>query len=68
MKQYLNIRTGVIGIGSMGKNHVRILKEISNLVAISDLDSDLGNQISKEYDIPFFQDYRDMVKLVDAVQ
>ena len=31
-----NIRTGVIGVGAMGKNHARIYKELSNFVAIAE--------------------------------
>ena len=38
-----DIKTGVIGAGSMGKNHVRILNEISNLVGIFDTNVDICN-------------------------
>ena len=37
MKKFFpDIRTGVIGVGSMGQNHARINNEISKLVAVSD--------------------------------
>ena len=46
-----HIKTGVIGVGSMGKNHARILSEISNLIAVSDNDEVLAIEVSKKYGI-----------------
>ena len=43
MKEFQNIRTGVIGVGSMGQNHARIYDKISNLVGVSDYDKNQGN-------------------------
>ena len=47
-RKYESMRTGVIGIGSMGQNHARIYSEISNLVGVSDLDEKQGNEIAKK--------------------
>ena len=47
IKDYQNIKTAVIGTGSMGKNHARIYNEISNLVFVSDLDESQGQKIAK---------------------
>ena len=62
-----NLRTGVIGVGSMGKNHVRIYDEISNLVGISDLDEKAGNALALAYNVEYYSDYRDLLEKVDAV-
>ena len=39
-RKFEEISTGVIGVGSMGQNHVRVMSEISNLVGVSDSDVD----------------------------
>jgi len=61
------MKTGVIGIGSMGKNHVRVCSELSDLVAVSDVDKATGKKISQSYGIEYFQDYQELLKTVDAV-
>ena len=53
MSKINKIKTGVIGIGSMGKNHVRVLKKLSNLVGISDIDIEQGKKIAKTYGISY---------------
>jgi len=65
MKQ--DIRTGVIGIGSMGKNHARVNNELAALVAVSDVDKTAGKTIARQYGIDYFKDYRELLKNVDAV-
>jgi len=64
---FQNIRTAVIGTGSMGKNHARIYSEISNLVAIVDTVKETGLAISEKYGVEFFQDYKELIGKVDAV-
>ena len=66
-KLYHELRTGVIGAGSMGKNHIRLLNEISNLVAVVDTDEKQGLAVASKYGIPFFKDYYDIIGKVDAV-
>jgi len=66
-RKYNNIRTGVIGVGSMGQNHARIYKEISNLVGVSDLDEEQGKIVSERLNVTYFPDFQDMLKQVDAV-
>ena len=36
MTKIKEIRTGVIGVGSMGQNHARVYSEISDLTSVSD--------------------------------
>ena len=66
-KEFQDIRTAVIGAGSMGQNHARIYNDISNLVAIADIDDIQGKKIAERFGIKWFSDYRDMLGEVDAV-
>ncbi|MBI4225667.1 Gfo/Idh/MocA family oxidoreductase [Candidatus Roizmanbacteria bacterium] len=63
------IKTAVIGVGNMGKNHARIFSQISKLIAVSDTDKNVGRAIAKKYDTRYYQDYRSMLKKekLDAV-
>ncbi len=63
------IRTAVIGVGNMGKHHVRIYSQISHLVAISDVIPELGRTIAHQYNVVYYKDYRQMLDEVkpDAV-
>ena len=62
-----NIKTGVIGVGSMGKNHARVYSEVSDLVGVSDLNENLGREIASLYGVKFFSDYKALLKEVEAV-
>ena len=64
---YKDLRTGVIGVGSMGQNHARIYNEISNLVSISDLNESQGQLVSERFNVDYFLDYKSMLSKVDAV-
>ncbi|MDW7732241.1 MAG: UDP-N-acetylglucosamine 3-dehydrogenase [Methanolobus sp.] len=64
------IRAGVIGAGSMGKNHIRIYSEMPDveLVGISDIDADLVEGLAKQYNTRPFTDYNELLSEgLDAV-
>ncbi len=63
------MRTGVIGTGAMGKNHVRVYSEMENveLVGLSDLDSEGGKAIAKKFACRFYENHLELLKHVDAV-
>jgi len=61
------IRTGVIGVGSMGQNHARIYNDISNLVGVSDPNKEQGCRVAERFGIPWYEDFHDMLDSVDAV-
>lgn len=46
------IRVGVIGVGSMGSNHVRVYKNMRNveLVGITDKDSEVATQVAEKHE------------------
>ncbi|MDG6220015.1 MAG: Gfo/Idh/MocA family oxidoreductase [Candidatus Thermoplasmatota archaeon] len=45
------MRVGVIGTGSMGRNHVRVLSEIAELVGIADPDREARENLANKYGI-----------------
>jgi UDP-N-acetylglucosamine 3-dehydrogenase len=59
------LKAAVIGVGSMGKNHLRTYSEISKiqLVAISDLNETLGNILSNEFNVKYYKDYKKMIDI-----
>lgn len=56
------LNVAVIGIGNMGKHHVRTYSEIENvkLVAVSDIDEVKGRAIAERYGCRFYKDYNEM--------
>jgi len=63
-----SIRVGVVGVGSIGKNHARIcaaLKE-AKFAAIYDTNSDVARSIGRQYNVPVANSLDEFVALVDA--
>lgn len=62
------LQIGVIGIGSMGKHHVRVYDELEgvNLVGVADADAQKSSEIAQEYDVHAVE-VQDLVETVDAV-
>lgn len=57
-------RVGVIGVGSMGRNHARVfaaLPEVS-LVALADINEETVQQIARTYRATPYTDYRQMLE------
>ena len=64
------IRTGVVGIGEMGQNHVRVYNEMENadLVGIADVNERRVKEIANQHKTKAFTDYKDLLKEdLDAV-
>lgn len=67
------LRMGVIGVGRWGRNHVRVLAELSRefselaLTAVCDIDMSRAVEVAKVYGIPYaFSDVGEFLKYVDA--
>jgi UDP-N-acetylglucosamine 3-dehydrogenase len=58
------LRAAVIGIGSMGKNHVRVLSDLNSveLVCIADSNETVLKAISAKYHVKGYTDYRKMLE------
>ena len=67
MSNYRNIKTAVIGVGSMGQNHARILSEISNLSYVFDFDHKQASLIGEKYSTNYYSNLDEIDESVDAV-
>ncbi len=65
----MNIRIGIIGTGSMGRNHLRVADSIPEfeLTCSSDISPNNLSAGTSGYDIKKFVDYKEMPDYVDAV-
>jgi UDP-N-acetylglucosamine 3-dehydrogenase len=62
------IKVGVVGVGAMGQNHVRLYSQMKcKLVGVADANLGSARQIGRMYDIPYYADYREILGKVDAV-
>ncbi len=64
------IKVGVIGLGAMGKNHVRVYSELPDveLAGVADADRGLVQSLARKYHVKPFSDYRDLLQEeLDAV-
>jgi UDP-N-acetylglucosamine 3-dehydrogenase len=55
----MSIRTAVIGVGAMGRNHVRLYHDMpqSELVAIADADAALAEATAQRHGVRFYTDF-----------
>lgn len=63
------LRTAVVGVGHLGKEHARIYKKLSEveLVGVVDIQAKQAEKIAQLYDTRSFLNYRDIIDKVDAV-
>ena len=63
------LKMGVIGVGNMGRHHVRILSLLKDieLIGVSDIDLARGIEIASQYQTHFYENYQDLLPAVDAV-
>jgi predicted dehydrogenase len=63
------LKMGVIGVGNMGRHHVRILSVLKDieLVGVSDVNLERGLDIASKYHTHFFENYLELLPHVDAV-
>ncbi len=67
----MNVKVAVIGIGIMGKSHIRDVTSLENteLVAVCDINEPLAQQYAAELNVPSYTDYHDLLEheKLDAV-
>lgn len=66
------LRTGVIGVGSLGRHHARVHAELAaegrgELVAVCDLQEDTARAVAAERNCVFTTDWRTLIGRVEAV-
>lgn len=69
MKRGKGLKLGVIGVGSMGRNHARIAAGLAgvNLIGIADASPSVAEEAGKAIGVPFFTDYRHLLPEVEAL-
>lgn len=59
-----HLKAAVIGVGAMGRNHVRVYTEIAQtrLVGVADASLQTGQQIAAKHGVPAYADYRELLE------
>ncbi len=63
------VKVGVIGIGNMGWHHARVLSLLKDaeLIGVADPDKDRGKLATEQFNCNWYEDYKDLLKEVEAV-
>jgi UDP-N-acetylglucosamine 3-dehydrogenase len=66
------LKAGVIGLGAMGQNHVRIYHEFQlnrqvKLAGVADANPERAREIGEKYSVPYYTNHRELLGKVDAV-
>jgi UDP-N-acetylglucosamine 3-dehydrogenase len=64
----MTMKVGVVGIGSMGKNHARIYSEIADLIGVADINEEDGRELAKRLNTEYYPDHKALIEAgVEAV-
>lgn len=61
------LKTGVIGVGSMGQNHARLYGELSDLVGVCDVDRAQARRVAARLGTEAFSNAGDLIRRADAL-
>jgi UDP-N-acetylglucosamine 3-dehydrogenase len=62
------LKVGVVGLGSMGQHHVRLYSQLGcELVGVVDANLERARELGEKYNVPYYQDYHDLLTRVEAV-
>jgi predicted dehydrogenase len=63
------VKVGVVGTGMMGQRHCRVYSTLrrTELVGICDARHEIGAEIARQYDVPFYSQIDDLLDQVDAI-
>jgi len=62
------MRAGVIGVGSMGQNHARILSEFGALACVADISPALAKAVAEKHSVKAYSSYQELLRSdVEAV-
>ena len=61
------LNVGVIGVGKMGQEHLRVYSQLreTNLVALSDTNEKQGRYLAAKYGVRYFKNYHEMLDRVN---
>jgi predicted dehydrogenase len=65
----MSLKVSILGIGSMGKNHLRIMSMLKGVTVVKlfDLDESALKLLSQQYDVPYTLDASEAIENVDAI-
>ena len=68
----MSLRTAVIGVGSLGRQHARIHRDLANegssqFIAVCDLNEETARNVAAERSTEWTTDWRELIGKVDAV-
>lgn len=55
------MKIGVVGVGSMGQNHARVLDKMDCLEGVMDKDKGVADEVGKRFGVPSFYDLDDLL-------
>jgi predicted dehydrogenase len=60
----MKLRAGVIGVGGIGKTHLKTLKKLDMVetIAVADIVADLAKAVAMEYGLKWYTDYLEMIE------
>jgi len=63
------LNVGIIGTGHLGRIHTKIMKDVhrSNLVGVYDINTEIAEEVAKEFSTKHFEDLDDFLSEIDAV-
>src|SRR5690554_7520791 len=64
------LKIGLIGVGHLGKIHLRLIQELSDqyeLIGIYDSNTEHAQAVAKEFDCASFESVEELIDLVDCV-
>jgi predicted dehydrogenase len=63
------VRVGVIGVGRMGQRHCRVFSNMrkAQLVGVYDINATIGQQVAKQYEVPYYSEINDLLDNADAI-
>ena len=69
MKKGRGLKIGVIGVGTMGQHHARVISSLpgAKLFGVADLDREKARQIGVRFGVEVFHNYQDLFAHVDAL-
>ena len=72
MEEIQNLKTAVIGVGSLGQHHARNYAELAatgkgEFVGVCDVNEKNARQIAEKNNCAFFTDWRELLDKTDAV-
>jgi len=62
---------GVIGVGGVGRHHIKCMKQIDEVevIAVADINEQIGRAVAEEFKVEWYKDYTKMIERddIDAV-